>query len=30
MRIKRYVAENMVKAMAIIKQDMGDNAVILN
>lgn len=30
MRIKRYVAENMVKAMAIIKQDMGDNAVILS
>lgn len=30
MRIKRYVAEDMVKAMALIKQDMGNDAIILS
>lgn len=30
MRIKRYVAEDMGEAMAKIKRDMGNDAVILN
>lgn len=30
MRIKRYVAEDMAKAMALIKQDMGNDAIILS